>query len=74
MNFDTLLLGVADGISYAGLLFLVSLGLTLIFGVLGVLNIAHGSLFALGGYVAASLTANQDAPKGVRFDFGSFLR
>jgi branched-chain amino acid transport system permease protein len=57
MNFDTLLLGVADGISYAGLLFLVSLGLTLIFGVLGVLNIAHGSLYALGGYVAASLTA-----------------
>lgn len=57
MNLDTLLLGVADGISYAGLLFLISLGLTLIFGVLGVLNIAHGSLYAFGGYAAASLTA-----------------
>jgi branched-chain amino acid transport system permease protein len=57
MNLDTLLLGIADGISYAGLLFLVSLGLTLIFGVLGVLNIAHGSLYAFGGYTAASLTA-----------------
>ncbi len=57
MNLDTLLLGIADGISYASLLFLVSLGLTLIFGVLGVLNIAHGSLYAFGGYTAASLTA-----------------
>ena len=57
MNLDTLLLGIADGISYAGLLFLVSLGLTLIFGVLGVLNIAHGSLYAFGGYAAASITS-----------------
>lgn len=56
MNLDSVLLGIADGISYAGLLFLVSLGLTLIFGVLGVLNIAHGSLFAFGGYAAASCT------------------
>lgn len=57
MNLDTLMLGIADGISYASLLFLVSLGLTLIFGVLGVLNIAHGSLYAFGGYTAASITA-----------------
>jgi branched-chain amino acid transport system permease protein len=39
------------------LLFLMSLGLTLIFGVLGVLNIAHGSLYAFGGYTAASMTS-----------------
>ena len=57
MNLDTLLLGIADGVSYASLLFLMSLGLTLIFGVLGVLNIAHGSLYAFGGYTAASLTS-----------------
>ncbi len=57
MNLDTLLLGVADGVSYAGLLFLMSLGLTRIFGVLGVLNIAHGSLYAFGGYTAASITS-----------------
>jgi branched-chain amino acid transport system permease protein len=35
----------------------MSLGLTLIFGVLGVLNIAHGSLYAFGGYTAASITS-----------------
>jgi branched-chain amino acid transport system permease protein len=52
---DLLLLALADGFSYAGLLFLVSLGLTLIFGVLGIVNVAHGSLYAFGGYAAASI-------------------
>jgi branched-chain amino acid transport system permease protein len=56
MSLDVLILGIADGISYASLLFLVSLGLTLIFGVLGVLNIAHGSLYTFGGYAAVSTT------------------
>ena len=55
MTFDLLLLALADGFSYAGLLFLVSLGLTLIFGVLGIVNVAHGSLYAFGGYTAASI-------------------
>ncbi len=57
MNADLLLLAIADGFSYAGLLFLVALGLTLIFGVLGILNVAHGSLYAFGGYTAATLVA-----------------
>ncbi|MEQ4617089.1 MAG: branched-chain amino acid ABC transporter permease [Corticimicrobacter sp.] len=56
MNLDLLLLAAADGFSYAGLLFLVALGLTLIFGVQGILNVAHGSLYAFGGYTAVSLT------------------
>ncbi len=55
MTPDLLLLALADGFSYAGLLFLVSLGLTLIFGVLGIVNVAHGSLYAFGGYTAATL-------------------
>lgn len=55
MNTDLLLLAVVDGLSYAGLLFLVSLGLTLICGVFGVINVAHGSLYAIGGYSAASV-------------------
>lgn len=49
------LLAILDGISYASLLFLVAVGLTLIFGVLGVLNVAHGSLYAIGAYMAATL-------------------
>lgn len=54
MSFDTLMLAVCDGIAYASLVFLVAVGLTFIFGVLGVLNIAHGSFYALGAYLAVS--------------------
>jgi branched-chain amino acid transport system permease protein len=55
MNFDTFLLAVMDGLSYASLLFLVALGMTLVFGVMRILNMAHGSVYAFGGYVAASI-------------------
>lgn len=48
---------VVDAITYASWLFVVSLGLTLVFGVLKILNIAHGSVYALGAYAAASAVA-----------------
>jgi branched-chain amino acid transport system permease protein len=44
-----------DGVVYASWLFLMASGLTLIYGVMRILNIAHGSLYALGAYAAASL-------------------
>jgi len=44
-----------DGLVFASWLFLVSVGLSLIYGVLRILNIAHGSLFAIGAYTGASL-------------------
>ena len=46
---------VFDGIVYASWLFLISAGLTLIYGVMRILNVAHGSLYALGAYTACSL-------------------
>lgn len=49
-----LIVGI-DALVYASWLFIVSLGLTLVFGVLKILNMAHGSLYALGAYAAASL-------------------
>jgi branched-chain amino acid transport system permease protein len=55
MTPELLLIAALDGIAYAALVFLVAVGLTLIFGVLRVLNIAHGSLYAVGAYAAASL-------------------
>lgn len=55
MNASLVALALMDGVSYAALLFLVALGLTLIFGVMNILNIAHGSLYAWGGYLAATL-------------------
>lgn len=44
-----------DGITYASWLFLVSAGITFIFGVLRILNVAHGSLYAIGAYLGATL-------------------
>ena len=56
MSPDLIVLAIADGVSYAGLIFMVSLGLTLICGVMGIVNVAHGSFYAFGGYAAASFT------------------
>jgi branched-chain amino acid transport system permease protein len=50
-----LLLAALDGVAYAALVFMVAVGLTLIFGVLRILNVAHGSFYAVGAYSAASL-------------------
>lgn len=52
---DVLLVNLLNGLSWGMLLFLISMGLTTIFGVAGVLNFAHGSLFMLGAYVAMQL-------------------
>lgn len=54
MFLNILPLALVDGIAYASLIFLVSMGLTLIFGVMGILNVAHGAFYAFGGYAAAS--------------------
>jgi branched-chain amino acid transport system permease protein len=45
---------LADGTVYFSWLFIVSMGLTLTYGVMKILNIAHGSFYALGAYTAAS--------------------
>lgn len=45
---------IVDGTIYFSWLFIVSLGLTLIYGVMKILNIAHGSFYAFGAYTAAS--------------------
>jgi branched-chain amino acid transport system permease protein len=44
-----------NGISYGALLFLLGSGLSLIFGVMRIVNLAHGSYFLLGGYVALTV-------------------
>ena len=52
---NLLLTIVLDGLIEASWLFVVALGLTLVFGVLKILNIAHGSFYALGAYIAATV-------------------
>jgi len=44
-----------NGVSYGALLFLLGAGLSLIFGVMRIVNLAHGSYFLLGGYVALTV-------------------
>lgn len=51
----TLLAIAVDGLVYASWLFIVAVGLTLIFGVMRILNVAHGSLYAFGAYTAATM-------------------
>ena len=45
-----------NGVIYGLLLFMVSAGLTLIFGMMGVLNFAHASFYMIGAYAAYTLT------------------
>ncbi len=52
---DSLVLNLFNGLSWGMLLFLISIGLTIIFGVLGVLNFAHGSFFMLGAYLCMQM-------------------
>lgn len=52
---ETLLLALLNGLIYGLLLFMLSSGLTLIFSMMGVLNLAHASFYMLGAYFAFSL-------------------
>lgn len=47
-----------DGLTFAGLLFVVASGFTLIFGLMRTVNMAHGSLFLLSAYVAVEVQQN----------------
>lgn len=60
------------GLSYGSTLFLVSAGLTLIFGVTRVVNFAHGSLYMLGAYIAYTITT-QWTPNSLNFFAGLLL-
>src|SRR5215218_3192696 len=54
-NVPTFILITLNGLTLAGLYFISASGLTLIFGLLRVTNLAHGALFLLGGYMALTL-------------------
>jgi branched-chain amino acid transport system permease protein len=54
-DFETFIRVFLDGMTLSGLLFVVASGLTLIFGLMRVVNMAHGAFFLLGGYIALEL-------------------
>jgi branched-chain amino acid transport system permease protein len=55
MDFNIFLIQLLNGVQYGLLLFLVSSGLTLVFGIMGIINVAHGSFYMIGAYLAWSL-------------------
>lgn len=63
MDLSLLIIQTLNGVQLGLLLFLVASGLTLVFGILDFVNLAHGSLYMLGAFIAASLT----------FALGNFL-
>jgi branched-chain amino acid transport system permease protein len=61
-----------NGLTIAGLYFIVASGFTLIFGLMRIVNMAHGSLYLLGGYIAFSLQQDISGIAGVSTSgFGS---
>jgi branched-chain amino acid transport system permease protein len=57
MELVNFLIQLLNSVQYGLLLFMLAAGLTLIFGIMGVVNLAHGSFYMLGAYLAWSLAA-----------------
>src|SRR5450830_1700170 len=57
MDLANLLIQLLNSVQYGLLLFMLAAGLTLIFGIMGVVNLAHGSFYMLGAYLAWWLSA-----------------
>jgi len=56
MDIATFCIQLLNAVQYGLLLFLVASGLTLIFGIMGIINLAHGSFYMIGAYLAWSLS------------------
>jgi branched-chain amino acid transport system permease protein len=57
LQIDLLIEQVLNGIQFGVMLFLMAAGLTLIFGVMGLINLAHGSLYMVGAFACAAVAA-----------------
>ena len=58
MDLANFLIQILNSVQYGLLLFLLAAGLTLIFGIMGVVNLAHGSFYMIGAYLGYALTAH----------------
>ena len=70
MDWELALIILVDGLVYASYLFMVAVGLTVIFGVQKVLNVTHGAFYAFGAYLAAYMMIiyyKNDGPAFVGF-------
>lgn len=57
MSIELLVLQALNGLTFGALLFLVASGFTLVFGLMRIVNLAHGALYLLGGYVGITIFA-----------------
>src|ERR1700737_1954395 len=57
MDIASFLVQCLNALQYGLLLFLVASGLTLLFGIMGIINLAHGSFYMIGAYMAFSLAS-----------------
>ena len=71
MQLSTVFIQLLNGVQYGMLLFLIASGLTLTFGVMGIINLAHGAFFMIGAYLAFSLLGT--APVSTPVFFGAAL-
>lgn len=60
ISFDAVLAQLLNGLAYSLLLFLLAAGLSLIFGMMDVINLSHGSFFMVGGFVGIALVGVMD--------------
>ena len=49
-----------NGLQFGLMLFLLAAGLTLVFGIMDMINLAHGSLYMVGAYIAASVADSRE--------------
>lgn len=62
---------ILNGVTYGSMLFLISAGLTMIFSIMGIINITHGCMYMLGAYIAASLILQYSGSIGM--PYASFI-
>ena len=70
---DAIILQLLNGLDKGGAYALIALGLTLIFGTLGVVNFAHGALFMVGAFCAVSLNRLLTISKQVKDESITFF-
>ena len=61
MNTGIVLAQLLNGLQYGVLLFLLAAGLTLVFGIMSFVNLAHGSLYMVGAYFAATAFSHTES-------------
>jgi ABC-type branched-subunit amino acid transport system permease subunit len=61
---DANLITIVDGVAFGVLLFTIAVGLSLVFGIMDVLNLAHGALYLVGAYLAVRFAGDGSATLG----------